>query len=206
MKQDLKLPAMKTVKPKILYYGTPVILLNTSNEDGTTNITPISSSWALGYTVVLGLGAGGKALENLMRHGECVLNLPDPSLWEQVERLAPYTGKDPVPPFKQSMGYSYQKDKFEISGFTPAASVNVKPSRILECPLQLEAVVKHIRMPEHAPEFAVIETEVLQVHAHEDIVLGEHHIDPAKWSPLLYNFRHYYGLGQALGKNFRAER
>jgi len=206
MKPEVTTPNTKAVKPKILYYGTPVVLLNTWNEDETTNISPISSSWALGYTVVLGLGVGGKALENIKRHGECVMNLPDPSLWEQVERLAPYTGKDPVPDSKRSMGFSYQKDKFRVSGLTEAASVTVKPSRILECPLQLEAVVKHIRIPEHAPEFAVVETEVLHVHAHERIVLGEHHIDPAKWSPLLYNFRHYFGLGQALGKNFRAER
>jgi len=27
----------------------------------------------------------------------------------------------------------------------------------------------------------------------------------ALWQPLIYNFRHYYGLGQELGKTFRAE-
>ncbi|MCM3078635.1 flavin reductase family protein [Brevibacillus invocatus] len=193
-----------TVKPKILYYGTPVVLLNTWNEDGTTNISPISSSWALGYTVVLGVGVGGKALENMQRHRECVLNLPDPTLWEQVERLAPYTGKDPVPDYKKSIGFSYQKDKFEMGGFTSIASTTVKPTRILECPLQLEAVVKDIRIPDYSPDFAIVETEVIHVHAHERILKDDQHIDPAKWSPILYNFRHYFGLGQPLGKTFRA--
>lgn len=27
----------------------------------------------------------------------------------------------------------------------------------------------------------------------------------AKWKPLIYNFRHYFGLGQLVGKTFRAE-
>lgn len=50
----------ETIQPKILYYGTPVILLNTLNEDDTVNITPISSSWALGDCIVLGIGLGEK--------------------------------------------------------------------------------------------------------------------------------------------------
>lgn len=96
-------PNVKTINPSILYYGTPVILLNTVNEDGTTNISPISSSWALGDCVVLGIGTGGKALENMERHPECVINVPGPSMWENVERLAPYTGKNPVPAEKRNM-------------------------------------------------------------------------------------------------------
>ncbi|WP_243765362.1 hypothetical protein [Bacillus arachidis] len=36
----------KEIKPKILYYGMPIYLLSTLDEDGTTNISPMSSSWA----------------------------------------------------------------------------------------------------------------------------------------------------------------
>ncbi len=133
------------IKPKILYYGTPVILLNTLNEDDTVNISPISSSWALGDYIVLGIGLGGKAMENLERHPECVINLPDPSLWENVEQLAPHTGKYPVPDGKAKNGFTYEKDKYAISGLTPADSVAVKPTRIMECPIQIEAAVKNIQ-------------------------------------------------------------
>jgi hypothetical protein len=38
-----------------------------------------------------------------------------------------------------------------------------------------------------------------------DFVLGENHVNPEKWQPLIYNFRHYFGLGIELGKTFRAE-
>lgn len=203
--QTSQIPATETIKPKILYYGTPVILLTTVNEDETTNISPLSSSWALGDCIVLGVGVAGKAFENLQRHPECVINVPDPSLWERVERLAPYTGKNPVPEEKKQVGFSYRKDKFAVAGLTPVPGMAGKPARIGECPLQLEATVKNVRIPEHTPNFAIVETKVMQVHAHRNITLDEHHIDPGKWSPILYNFRHYFGLGEQLGRTFRSE-
>jgi hypothetical protein len=47
---------------------------------------------------------------------------------------------------------------------------------------------------------------VLRVHAHEDVVLaGSEHIDPQRFRPLLYVFRHYVGGGPALGRTFKAE-
>ncbi|MFD1956614.1 flavin reductase family protein [Paenibacillus thailandensis] len=192
------------IKPSILYYGTPVILLTTLNEDGSTNISPLSSSWALGYSLVLGLGIGGKAIENLRERPECVVNVPGPELWTQVEALAPLTGKNPVPEYKLQASFRFEHDKFAAANFTRQTSVQVKPDRILECPLQIECAVRNIRVPEHDPHFAVVEAEALKVHADEKIVLGDNRIDPEQWSPLIYNFRHYFGLGQPLGKTFRA--
>ncbi|GIO97046.1 hypothetical protein J14TS5_21320 [Paenibacillus lautus] len=205
MKEVTGMIGTDIIKPKILYYGTPVILLNTLNEDDTVNISPISSSWALGDYIILGIGLGGKAIENLERHPECVINIPGPSLWENVELLAPHTGKYPVPDDKIKNGFTYEKDKYAVSGLTPANSVTVKPTRITECPIQIEATVKNIRIPDYSSMFAIVETQAIHVHAHNNIILNEHHIDPDKWSPLIYNFRHYYGLGNPLGKTFRAE-
>jgi len=194
----------KEIQPKILYYGMPIYLLSTLNEDGTTNISPMSSSWALGNYMILGIGLGGQSIGNLERSRECVINFPSALQWKQVEKIAPYTGVEHVPVYKQEMGYTYQKDKFTMAGFTPLDSQSVKPQRIKECPLQIEANVKQIRIPEYDPFFAIVETEVIHVHAHEEIIKGENHIDPQKWSPLFYNFRHYFSIGEELGKNYRA--
>lgn len=183
----------------------PVILLNTLNKDGTVNISPMSSSRALGASIVLGIGPGSKALENVQRHPECVINVPGPELWEHVERLAPYTGRNPVPNFKKQMGFMYRKDKYELSGLTPAASMTVQPTRIAECPLQIEARVRHIRISDSALPFAVVETQAVHVHAHEEIIIEEHHINPNQWSPHISNFRRYFGLGSALGTTFNSE-
>lgn len=58
MKKEENQIQTKSIQPKILYYGAPVILLTTLNEDGSSNISPLSSSWALGECIVLGIGAG----------------------------------------------------------------------------------------------------------------------------------------------------
>jgi len=51
------------------------------------------------------------------------------------------------------------------------------------------------------------EVEIVRVHVANDLVVGDNYIDPQKWSPLLYNFRHYFRLAEKeLGKTFRAEK
>ena len=53
---------------------------------------------------------------------------------------------------------------------------------------------------------AFVQAQVLKVHADPGIVVpGSQHIDPGRWSPLIYNFRHYYGLGTELGSSFRSQ-
>lgn len=204
MKKVDRVPSTVTINPKILYFGNPVILLTTLNKDGSTNISPLSSSWALGSCIVMGVGLGGKALENLRNYPECVVNVPDPSLWTNVEELASLTGKNPVPEYKLKHSFRYEKDKFGAAKLTKQESETVRPFRVLECPLQIESEVKHIRVPEHNPEFAIVEVEVLMVHAHKRIVAGSNRINTDEWSPLIYNFRHYFGIGEELGKTFRA--
>ena len=58
-------PKFDTIAPKILYFGNPVALISSVNEDGTPNLAPISSFWALGWTMTLGLLAETKTLKNL---------------------------------------------------------------------------------------------------------------------------------------------
>lgn len=190
------------IQPSIYYYGTPVALITTLNPDGSPNISPMSSSFALGDRVVLGMSEGGQGLDNLRRGGECVINLPSPELWPAVERLAPTTGRQPVPEDKRAVGYRHVADKFGCAGLTPLASLRVAPPRIAECPLQLEALLVAAHP---APEFAILETRVVQAHAHAGIVIeGSSHIDTGRWQPLLYVFRHYFGTGPRLGRTFKA--
>jgi flavin reductase (DIM6/NTAB) family NADH-FMN oxidoreductase RutF len=193
------------VAPKILYFGTPVVLISTENPDGSSNLAPISSAWALGKHVVVGLGRGGQSLENLERTGECVLNLPSPELWQAVERLAPLTGKHPVPAYKAAH-FRYESDKFGAAGLTPVPAEHVRPARVLECPLQIEGRVVAMHSLGGPDGLAcAVEVEALQTYADPRIVLGPNHVDPTAWSPLIYNFRHYFGLGTELGRTFRAD-
>lgn len=103
------------------------------------------------------------------------------------------------------MVYRNERDKFSASGLTQRSSEVVRPPRVSECGLQLEARAVRIT-PGGEGRFISVECDVVRVHADERIVVpGTHHIDPAVWSPLIYNFRHYHGLGPGLGHSFRSE-
>jgi flavin reductase (DIM6/NTAB) family NADH-FMN oxidoreductase RutF len=127
----------RTIEPKILYFGTPVALISSLNEDGETNLAPISSFWTLGWTVLLGLLDEANTADNLRRHAECVVNLPAPDMWEHVEKLAPL----PVPELKTKQ-FHYEPEKFDAAGLTPMASELVKPARAEQCPVHMEARVR----------------------------------------------------------------
>lgn len=143
-------------------------------------------------------------------HPECVVNLPSPEMWERVEKLAPLTGKNPVPDIKARQ-FRFEPHKFRAAGLTPLASEAVKPMRAKECPVHLEARVtgthelSGARLQQLGGGIAA-EVEVVRVHVASDFVIKDNSIDAAKWSPLIYNFRHYFRLAEhELGKTFRAE-
>ncbi|MEU8763174.1 flavin reductase family protein [Streptomyces sp. NPDC048659] len=191
------------IEPSILYFGTPVVLLSTENENGSFNLAPMSSAWALGHVIVLGLGPGGQTAHNLRSRPDLVINLPEPAQWPAVERLAPLTGRTPIPEDKRGT-YRFEPDKFAAAGLRPEPSDLVRPPRAAECPIQLEARAARVR-PDASGAFLIVEAHVLKVHADPRIVVpGSQHVDPASWSPLIYNFRHYYGLGAELGRSFRS--
>lgn len=204
MQDTIELPtitAASIIEPAILYFGTPVVLIGTCNEDGSYNLAPMSSAWWVGWRCMLGLARESKTTANLVRSGECVLNLPSAELVGAVDRLARTTGSDPVPPGKLWRGYRHEKDKFGLCGLTAKPGDTLAAPRALECPVQIEAKIAHIH--EMAQEDAVwrgnlaaIEIRVTRVHAHPQIMMeGEpNRIDPDKWRPLIMSFQQFYGL------------
>jgi len=78
------------------------------------------------------------------------VNVPSPDQWETVERLAPLTGKNPVPAEK-SARFRFEADKFDAAGLTSLASESVEAPRVKECPVHLEAVVNRIHRLEGEP-------------------------------------------------------
>ncbi len=189
-----------TITPGMLYYGNTIILLSTLNPDGSTNIAPMSSSWALGDTIVLGMALDSQTAHNLKERKEAVLNLPGPELWSSVERLGDLTD---APQGRRQHGHGSipYADKFAEIGLTRASSQQVRCAGIDECRLQIEAVAERCVADIHH-EFLIAQLHVLEVHADPNIVVpGTQHIDPTAWRPLVYNFRHYFTLGPQLGES-----
>ncbi|GAA5120164.1 flavin reductase family protein [Pseudonocardia adelaidensis] len=195
-------PVHETIEPGILYFGTPVVLVSTENEDGSANLAPISSAFWLGWRAILGIGATSRTTRNMLRTGEAVLNLPSDALAPAVDRLALTTGSDPVPPRKRERGYVHVADKFGRAGLSPVASETVAPPRVAECPVAMEAVVEAVHPLAEEDErqrgaVLAIEVRVQRVLVHDAVRLPgtDDHIDPDAWRPLIMSFQKLYGLG-----------
>jgi flavin reductase (DIM6/NTAB) family NADH-FMN oxidoreductase RutF len=189
------------IEPAILYFGTPVVVICTNNEDGSANLAPMSSVFWLGWRCVLGLGAASKTAHNLCRTRECVLNLPSVLEADGVNRLALTTGADPVPDVKAARGYRHVKDKFGAAGWSQAAAETVDAPRVRQCPVQLEAAVEAIHNIADGDDalrgrLLCFEVRIKRVHVEQGLLMegAENRIDPDKWRPLIMSFQKFYGL------------
>ncbi|MFN3228242.1 MAG: flavin reductase family protein [Asticcacaulis sp.] len=190
------------ISPAILYAGTPVVVLSTCNADDSVNLAPMSSVWWLGWSCMLGLDASSKTVENLRRTGECVLNLASVETVQQVNRLAKTSGSNPLPAHKQALGYRFEPDKLGTSGFSTHASETVRPPRLNECPITMEAKAVAFHPfagsdPRTSIPLCAVELTILAVFAHDSVRTPGHpdRIDPDQWRPLIMSFRRFYGLG-----------
>lgn len=184
------------IEPRVHYYGTPVVLVSTTNPDGTANLAPMSSAWWVGNSCMLGLDETSQTTLNLQRTRELVLNLPDATLVHAVDRLAGYTGTESVPPHKVAKGYAHLADKFGRARLTPVDSHLVGPPRVAECPIQMESRVERIDPFGGTGSGVVgVEASILRTHVREDMLVAgsDRHIDPERWDPLLMKFTHFYG-------------
>lgn len=196
----------RTLDLKVMYFGTPVVLISTRNENGSTNLAPMSSAWWLGDRCLLGLGNAGQTTANLRREREGVLNLASSAMVDVVDRLALTTGRADVPRRKRAMGYEYVPDKFGHAGLTSTPSHVVAPPRVAECPIQLECrVVAEHALGEDGGATA-FEVVVVRSHVAESLVLpGTEYVDPVAWDPLMMKFCEFFGGGEAIHPSRLAE-
>jgi len=193
----------QTAEPSILYFGTPVVLISTTNENGSHNLAPISSIFWLGWRCIIGISAFSKTTENLLRTRQGVLNLPSVHQAHHVNALALTTGSNPVPEGKQKKGYRYEADKFGVAQLTPVPSETVDAPRVMECPVQMEIVVEDVhslaeQYPDQRGRILTLELRVTRIHLEKSIVMEGHpnRVDPDKWRPLIMSFQEFYGLGE----------
>jgi flavin reductase (DIM6/NTAB) family NADH-FMN oxidoreductase RutF len=181
---------------KVLYFGTPVVLVSTVNPDGSANLAPMSSAWWLGQSAMLGLGNGSQTSANLRRHGQCVLNLPSSAMAAAVDRIALTTGRERVPERKQAQGYRYVADKFTLGGFTRQPGELVGPPRVAECPIQLECEVAAAYPFGPDGGATGFEVRVLRTYVQEELLVpGTGYVDPLRWDPLIMKFTEFFGGG-----------
>ena len=195
-------------EPEILYFGTPVVLISTCNEDGSFNIAPISSVFWLGWRCVIGISAASKTTHNIIRNKSCTLNLPSVHEAFAVNRLAMTTGSNPVPHGKKMKGYHYEKDKFGIANLTAVPSETITAPRIDQCPVQMEAGLQAIHSIAEDDEnqngkILTMEFRILRVYLDQKILIKgtNHRVNPDKWKPLIMSFQKFYSLGDQVHRS-----
>ncbi len=188
-------------EPEILYFGTPVVLISTCNEDGSFNVAPISSIFWLGWRCIIGISAASKTTHNIIRNKSCTLNMPSVNEASAVDRLALTTGSNPVPNGKKIKGYRFVKDKFGIANLTNVPSETITAPRIKECPVQMEAKLQSIHPIAEDDEnqngkIVIMEFRVLRVYLDQNILMKgfENRVNPDKWKPLIMSFQKFYSL------------
>ena len=122
-----------------------------------------------------------------------MLNLPSAYLVDNVDRIARTTGSAPVPDAKRRRGYRHVRDKFAEAQLTPITSDLVRPPRVAECPVQMEATLRAVHAVGGGSALA-LEVAIERVHADQDILAEPNRIDPDAWRPLIMSFQYFYGL------------
>jgi flavin reductase (DIM6/NTAB) family NADH-FMN oxidoreductase RutF len=185
----------RELNPKMLYFGTPVVLVSSLNPDGTTNIAPMSSAWWVGKTAMLGLSVHSQTVRNLEQRPACVLNLADAGMVDAIDRIALLTGRPDVPQYKQARGYTYAADKFATAGLSAEWRGEGLPAAVAESQVQMAGEVRNIHEID-GPDSGLraLEIAVLRTHVDDSLLMDDHpnYIDPLRWDPLLMKFTEYF--------------
>ena len=185
----------RVLNPKALYFGTPVVLISSFNDDGSTNVAPISSAWWMGQTAMLGMSVNSQTVRNLQVRPTCVINLVDADMVDAVDRLALLTGRPDVPEYKRTRGYRYEADKFAAAGLTAAPLADGFPHAVAESLIQMEGRVRNIHtIDEEDSGLRSLEVPVLRTHVDESLLMDQHpnYIDPLRWDPMFMKFTEYF--------------
>ena len=185
----------RVLNPKMLYFGTPVVLVSSWNSDGTTNLAPMSSAWWVGKTAMLGLSVHSQTVRNLQQRPQCVLNLADAAMVDAIDRLALLTARPDVPEYKRARGYTYEPDKFTAGGLTPARLGEQTPAGVAESLIHMEGQVRNIHPIDGEDSgLCALEVSVLRTRVDESVLMADHpnYIDPLAWNPLFMKFTEYF--------------
>lgn len=162
------------VRPSALHLGSTLALVSTIDADGRPMLRPVSAWFTTGPRLWFGFERPGQTRSNLLREGDCVVNVCSVDLAPAAQAL------------QRALAAADAGDGFGCAGLTPRASDVVRAPRVEECPVQIEGRLVHLhRSPES--DAAVAELSVVRVHAARGLTdaRGERFVQSA-WRPLVY--------------------
>ena len=154
----------------------PIALVSTIDNEGRPNLSPFSFFNVFSANPPIAVFSPARrvrnnttkhTLQNAASTKEVVINVVSYPIVEQTSL--------------SSTEYKEGVNEFIKSGFTPLESIEVKPYRVKESPVQMECIVKDIiSLGEEGGAGNLVVCEIVKMHISENILNEHHQIDPNK--------------------------
>ena len=154
----------------------PIALVSTIDNEGRPNLSPFSFFNVFSANPPIAIFSPARrvrnnttkhTLQNAASNKEVVINVVSYPIVEQTSL--------------SSTEYKEGVNEFIKSGFTPIESIEVKPYRVKESPVQMECLVKEIiSLGEEGGAGNLVVCEIVKMHISENILNEHHQIDPNK--------------------------
>jgi flavin reductase (DIM6/NTAB) family NADH-FMN oxidoreductase RutF len=154
----------------------PICLASTIDKEGQVNLSPFSYFNIFSMNPPICIFSPARrlrdnttkhTLENLKEVPECVINIVNYSMVQQVSL--------------SSCEYTKDINEFAKAGFTQIPSDLVTPPRVAESPIQLECTVAQIiALGEKAGAGNLVLAEIKKIHIAESVLNAQNKIDQAK--------------------------
>lgn len=154
----------------------PIALVSTIDNEGRPNLSPFSFFNVFSANPPIAIFSPARrvrnnttkhTLQNAASTKEVVINVVSYPIVEQTSL--------------SSTEYKEGVNEFIKSGFTPLESIEVKPYRVKESPVQMECLVKEIiSLGEEGGAGNLVVCEIVKMHISENVLNEHHQIDPNK--------------------------
>ena len=168
--KDLHVYLLRSVGPR------PIALVSTIDNEGRPNLRPFSFFNVFSANPPIAIFSPARrvrnnttkhTLQNSALTKEVGINVVSFPIVEQTSL--------------SSTEYKEGVNEFIKSGLTPLASIQVKPYRVKESPVQMECIVKDIiSLGEEGGAGNLVVCEIVKMHVSENILNEHHQIDPNK--------------------------
>ena len=154
----------------------PIALVSTIDNEGRPNLSPFSFFNVFSANPPIAIFSPARrvrnnttkhTLQNAVSTKEVVINVVSYPIVEQTSL--------------SSTEYKEGVNEFIKSGLTPLESIQVKPYRVKESPVQMECIVKEIiSLGEEGGAGNLVVCEIVKMHISENVLSEHHQIDPNK--------------------------
>lgn len=154
----------------------PIAWVSTVGSTAIPNLAPFSFYNAIGGPMPMVMfspaqrdGRAKDTLRNIKETGDFVLNVVD----EQLASAMVSTGSE----------WAYDVNEFSVAGLDPAASTDVRPPRVAQARVAMEAQMTQL-VPIEGTTYTMVIGRVVRVHVREHLLRSNGTVDPTLLQPV----------------------